>query len=34
MLIHITQLKKLQTKPHQRLADELIDITDDIYLYT
>ena len=30
----ITQLKKLQTKPHQRLADELIDITDDIYLYT
>lgn len=30
----ITQLKKLQTKPHQRLADELTNITDDIYLYT
>ena len=30
----ITQLKKLQTKPHQRLADELTDITNDIYLYT
>lgn len=30
----ITQLKKIQKKPQQRLADELTDITNDIYLYT
>lgn len=30
----VTQLKKLQTKPHQTLANELIEIINDIYLYT
>lgn len=30
----ITQLKKSQTKPHQTLAKELTDTTNDIYLYT
>lgn len=30
----ITQLKKIQTKPHQTLAKELTDIINDIYLYT
>lgn len=30
----ITQLKKIQKKPQQTLADELTDITNDIYLYT
>lgn len=30
----ITQLKKIQKKPQQRLADELTNITNDIYLYT
>lgn len=30
----VTQLKKLQTKPHQTLANELTEIINDIYLYT
>ena len=30
----ITQLKKIQKKPQQTLANELTDITNDIYLYT
>ena len=30
----VTQLKKLQTKPHQTLANELTKIINDIYLYT
>lgn len=30
----ITQLKKIEKKPQQTLANELTDITNDIYLYT